>query len=59
MIAFMFLLFGLLLFLSTPIAIVLLTVTATTLHFFLGIPLQAVVQQLNCKTSRGVLVASI
>jgi len=57
MIAFMFLLFGLLLFLSTPIAIVLLTVTATTLHFFLGIPLQAVVQQLFNGMDNFILLA--
>ncbi|MFZ7113289.1 MAG: TRAP transporter large permease [Desulfatiglandales bacterium] len=46
MIAFMCIFFGILLVLSTPIAIVLLTVTGATLHFHLGIPLQAIVQQL-------------
>ena len=46
MIAFMFILFGILLIISTPIALVLLSVTVATLYFQLGIPLQAIVQQL-------------
>ena len=46
MLAFMAVLFVALLLVSTPIAIILLTVTGATLHFFLHIPLQALVQQL-------------
>jgi C4-dicarboxylate transporter DctM subunit len=46
MVVFMLALFVGLLLLSTPIAIVLLTVTGATLHFFLHLPLQAMVQQL-------------
>lgn len=46
MIPFMILLFIFLLLISTPIAIVLLTVTGGALYFFLDIPLQALVQQL-------------
>ncbi|MFK5953130.1 MAG: TRAP transporter large permease subunit [Desulfobacterium sp.] len=46
MIAFMVFLFISLLLISTPIAIILLTVTGATLQFFLHIPLQALVQQL-------------
>ncbi len=46
MIAFMVFLFIALLLISTPIAIILLTVTGATLQFFLHIPLQALIQQL-------------
>lgn len=46
MIAFIFILFGILLFISTPLSIVLISVTGATLFFFLHIPLQALVQQL-------------
>jgi C4-dicarboxylate transporter DctM subunit len=46
MITCMIVVFIALLLISTPIAIVLLTVTATALYFFLDIPLQALVQQL-------------
>ncbi len=46
MIAFMVFLFIGLLVISTPIAIILLTVTGATLQFFLHIPLQALIQQL-------------
>jgi C4-dicarboxylate transporter DctM subunit len=46
MILFMAFLFIALLVISTPIAVVLLTVTGATLTFFLNIPLQAMVQQL-------------
>jgi C4-dicarboxylate transporter DctM subunit len=46
MITFMCLLFGVLLLVSTPITIVLLTVTGATCFWYLGIPLQALVQQL-------------
>jgi len=53
----MFVLFGILLVLSTPIAIVLLTVTGATLHFKLGIPLQAVVQQLFNGMDNFILLA--
>lgn len=57
MITFMFTLFGILLLLSTPIAIVLLTVTGATLHFCLGIPLQAIVQQLFNGMDNFILLA--
>jgi C4-dicarboxylate transporter, DctM subunit len=57
MIAFMVVLFVALLILSTPIAIVLLTVTGATLHFFLGIPLQALVQQLFNGMDNFILLA--
>jgi C4-dicarboxylate transporter DctM subunit len=46
MIPFMIGLFVILLLISTPIAIILLTVTGATLFFFLDVPLQALVQQL-------------
>ncbi|MFW2368040.1 MAG: TRAP transporter large permease, partial [Desulforhopalus sp.] len=46
MIPFMIGLFVVLLLISTPIAIILLTVTGATLFFFLDVPLQALVQQL-------------
>ena len=57
MIAFMAILFLALLIISTPIAIVLLTVTGATLHFFLGIPLQAMVQQLFNGMDNFILLA--
>jgi C4-dicarboxylate transporter DctM subunit len=57
MITFMFVLFAILLVLSTPISIVLLTVTGATLHFFLGIPLLAIVQQLFNGMDNFILLA--
>jgi len=57
MIAFMFILFGVLLVLSTPIAIVLITVTGATLYFYLGVPLQAIVQQLFNGMDNFILLA--
>lgn len=57
MIAFMGILFVALLLISTPIAIVLLTVTAATLYFFLDIPLQALVQQLFNGMDNFILLA--
>jgi C4-dicarboxylate transporter DctM subunit len=57
MIAFMAILFFILLVISTPIALVLLTVTGATLHFFLGVPLQALVQQLFNGMDNFVLLA--
>ena len=57
MVAFMIALFVGLLVISTPIAIVLLTVTAATLHFFLHIPLQAIVQQLFNGMDNFILLA--
>jgi C4-dicarboxylate transporter, DctM subunit len=46
MLTFMAVLFISLLLISTPIAIVLLTVSGATMFFFLDIPLQALIQQL-------------
>lgn len=46
MLIFMAVLFIALLVISTPVAIVLLGVTTATVHFFLPVPLQAMVQQL-------------
>ncbi len=57
MIAFMGILFLVLLVISTPIAIVLLTVTGATLFFFLHIPLQALVQQLFNGMDNFILLA--
>jgi len=57
MIAFMGFLFLALLLISTPIAIVLLTVTGATLYFFLNIPLQALVQQLFNGMDNFILLA--
>jgi C4-dicarboxylate transporter DctM subunit len=57
MIAFMGILFVALLLISTPIAIVLLTVTGATLYFFLDIPLQALVQQLFNGMDNFILLA--
>ena len=57
MIAFMGFLFLSLLLISTPIAIVLLTVTGATLYFFLNIPLQALVQQLFNGMDNFILLA--
>ena len=57
MIAFMGFLFIALLLISTPIAIVLLTVTGATLYFFLNIPLQALVQQLFNGMDNFILLA--
>lgn len=50
-------LFVLLLLISTPIAIILLTVTGATLYFFLDIPLQALVQQLFNGMDNFILLA--
>ena len=57
MLAFMAVLFVALLLVSTPIAIILLTVTGATLHFFLHIPLQALVQQLFNGMDNFILLA--
>ncbi len=57
MIAFMGILFLVLLVISTPIAIILLTVTGATLFFFLHIPLQALVQQLFNGMDNFILLA--
>lgn len=57
MITCMFIVFGLLLLISTPIAIVLISVTGVTLYFFLGIPLQALVQQLFNGMDNFILLA--
>lgn len=57
MIAFMGVLFVVLLLISTPIAIILLTVTGATLFFFLHIPLQALVQQLFNGMDNFILLA--
>ncbi len=57
MVAFMAVLFVALLIISTPIAIVLLAVTGATLHFFLNIPLQAMVQQLFNGMDNFILLA--
>lgn len=57
MIAFMGILFLALLLISTPIAIILLTVTGATLYFFLDIPLQALVQQLFNGMDNFILLA--
>ena len=46
MLIFMAVLFIILLVISTPVAIVLLGVTTATVHFYLHVPLQAMVQQL-------------
>jgi len=57
MFVFMLVLFVSLLVISTPIAIVLLAVSGTTLHFFLDIPLQALVQQLFNGMDNFILLA--
>ena len=57
MTAFMFVLFGTLLLLSTPVSIVLITVTGATLFFYLGVPLQALVQQLFNGMDNFILLA--
>jgi C4-dicarboxylate transporter DctM subunit len=57
MIAFMFILFFILLMISTPISIVILSVTGATLSIFLGVPLQALVQQLFNGMDNFVLLA--
>jgi C4-dicarboxylate transporter, DctM subunit len=46
MLIFMPVLFIILLLISTPVAIVMLGVTAATVHFYIPVPLQALVQQL-------------
>jgi C4-dicarboxylate transporter DctM subunit len=57
MVAFMFIAFGVLLVMSVPISVVLLGVTAGTLQFFQGVPLQAVVQQLFNGMDNFILLA--
>lgn len=57
MTTFMFVLFGVLLLLSTPISIVLVSVTGATLFFYLGVPLQALVQQLFNGMDNFILLA--
>ena len=57
MITFIFVLFGILLLLSTPISIVLITVTGATLYFLLHIPLQALVQQLFNGLDKFIILA--
>ena len=57
MLTFMLILFLALLIISTPIAIILLTVTGATLYFFLNIPLQALVQQLFNGMDNFILLA--
>jgi len=57
MLTFMIVLFIVLLFISTPIAIIMLTVTGATLYFYLNIPLQALVQQLFNGMDNFVLLA--
>lgn len=57
MLTFMIVLFIVLLLISTPIAIVMLTVTGATLFFYLGVPLQALVQQLFNGMDNFILLA--
>jgi C4-dicarboxylate transporter, DctM subunit len=57
MLAFMAVLFVALLLISTPIAIVMLGVTTATVHFYLPVPLQAVVQQLFNGMDNFILLA--
>lgn len=57
MIVTMFLLFAALMIVSTPISIVLITVTGVTLYFFLGVPLTALVQQLFNGMDNFILLA--
>lgn len=57
MLAFMACLFIGLLIISTPIAIIMLAVTGTTLFFYLDIPLQALVQQLFNGMDNFILLA--
>lgn len=57
MITFMVFLFIVLLLISTPIAIVMLGVTLATVHFYLNVPLTALVQQLFNGMDNFVLLA--
>jgi C4-dicarboxylate transporter DctM subunit len=57
MLAFMALLFVALLLISTPVAIVMLGVTTATVHFYLPVPLQALVQQLFNGMDNFILLA--
>ncbi|SHO44125.1 TRAP transporter large permease [Desulfopila aestuarii] len=57
MLTFMVCLFVILLVISTPIAIIMLAVTGATLFFYLGIPLQALVQQLFNGMDNFILLA--
>ena len=57
MLAFMAVLFVALLLISTPVAIVMLGVTTATVHFFLPVPLQALVQQLFNGMDNFILLA--
>jgi C4-dicarboxylate transporter, DctM subunit len=57
MLAFMAVLFVALLLISTPIAIVMLGVTTATVHFYLPVPLQALVQQLFNGMDNFILLA--
>lgn len=57
MLTFMLCFFVVLLVISTPIAIIMLAVTGATLFFYLGIPLQALVQQLFNGMDNFILLA--
>lgn len=57
MLVFMAFLFIALLLISTPVAIVMLGVTTATVHFYLPVPLQAVVQQLFNGMDNFILLA--
>ena len=57
MLVFMAFLFVALLLISTPIAIVMLGVTTATVHFYLPVPLQALVQQLFNGMDNFILLA--
>ena len=57
MLVFMAFLFVALLLISTPIAIVMLGVTTATVHFYLPVPLQALVQQLLNGMDNFILLA--
>jgi C4-dicarboxylate transporter DctM subunit len=57
MLTFMAILFVVLLLISTPVAIVMLGVTTATAHFYLPVPLQAVVQQLFNGMDNFILLA--
>jgi len=57
MLTFMLCFFVILLVISTPIAIIMLAVTGATLFFYLGIPLQALVQQLFNGMDNFILLA--
>jgi len=57
MLIFMACLFVALLLISTPVSIVMLGVTTATVHFFLPVPLQAIVQQLFNGMDNFILLA--